>query len=151
MWWCRMCQTGNDIMVRYDTVVAIVASGPSCLSLTLPPTTPTLFFFSLPQVEKEERNNFLNEVFCKWWLPVVREGRLEKDTMLSMLCKLKKNKELKCQNTLQNSLQTGKIRSRRKVLWVLALHSYVLVWQVHFFLLHEQEPSSSAILSWVIY
>lgn len=62
-----MCQTGNDIMVRYDTVAAAIASDPSRLSLTLPPTTPTLFFFfSLLQLEKEERNNFLNKVFCKW-------------------------------------------------------------------------------------
>lgn len=38
-----MCQTGNDIMVRYDTVATTIASGSSCLSLTLPPTTPTLF------------------------------------------------------------------------------------------------------------
>lgn len=38
-----MCQTSNDIMVRYDTVAAAVAAGSSCLSLTLPPTTPTLF------------------------------------------------------------------------------------------------------------
>lgn len=47
-----MYQTDNDITVRYDTVVATIASG-SCLSLTLPPKLLHFFSFSLPQIEQE--------------------------------------------------------------------------------------------------
>ena len=46
------CQTGNDIMVRYDTVAAPVASGSSCLSLIVPPTTLTLFLQPLTFSER---------------------------------------------------------------------------------------------------
>lgn len=54
-----MCQTGNGIMVRYDTVAAAIASGPSHLSLTLPPTTPTLFFFLQSPTVGERREEQL--------------------------------------------------------------------------------------------
>lgn len=80
------------------------------------------FSISLPQKEKEERNNFLNNVFCKWWLPLVWDGRLEKDScniVLSTFCKLKKNKKRinnKCQNSLKNSLRTERCDPEKSIL-----------------------------------
>lgn len=38
-----MCQIGSDIMERYGTVAATIASDSSCLSLTFSAATPTHF------------------------------------------------------------------------------------------------------------